>query len=136
MAVGVLRDPAGRVLITRRHTESHQGGLWEFPGGKLEEGESLTAALARELFEELGVRVLEHRALVDLRHDYGDCRVRLDVHEILRYSGEPQGREGQPMRWVAAVELDGYDFPAANLPIVEALCSPKSSETVSANSPD
>ena len=121
VAVGILRDGGGRVLLTRRHRDSHQGGLWEFPGGKVEAGESLSDALRRELREELDIVVRAHRPLLEIRHDYGDRRVRLDVHEVLEHAGEPRPLEGQPMRWVPAEELDALCFPDANLPIIEAL---------------
>lgn len=121
MAVGVLRNGEGQVLLTRRHAQSHQGGLWEFPGGKVETGESLSTALQRELLEELGVEVEAHQHLIDIRHDYGDKRVWLDVHEVLSFSGQPTPREAQPMRWVAIEQLSDYEFPAANGPIVQAL---------------
>jgi 8-oxo-dGTP diphosphatase len=121
VAVAVLRDRQGRVLLTRRHPERHQGGLWEFPGGKLEAGESLATALARELHEELGVVLVDHQPLLEVRHDYGDLRVLLDVHEVLGFTGEPRACEGQPMRWVRPEDLTAYEFPRANAPIVQVL---------------
>jgi 8-oxo-dGTP diphosphatase len=119
--VAVLRGPEGEVLLTRRHADSHQGGLWEFPGGKVEPGESLAAALRRELLEELAVCVESHTPLIEVRHDYGDKQVLLDVHEVTAFSGEPAPQEAQPMRWVPLKELADYEFPAANAPIVKAL---------------
>jgi 8-oxo-dGTP diphosphatase len=121
VAVGVLCDPAGRVLITRRHAGSHQGGLWEFPGGKLEAGEDVLAALRRELLEELGIHVGAARALLEVHHDYPDKQVLLDVWQVQDFAGQAQGREGQPLKWVPAEELGDYEFPAANTPIVEAI---------------
>ena len=121
VAVAVLRDGEGRILLTRRHADSHQGGLWEFPGGKVEAGESLAAALRRELREELGVDIRSHRPLLEIRHDYGDKRVFLDVHIVEDFAGRPRPLEQQPMRWVAVEELCDYAFPAANEPIVDAL---------------
>jgi 8-oxo-dGTP diphosphatase len=121
VAVAVLRDPQGRVLLTRRHPERHQGGLWEFPGGKVEAGETLAMALARELREELGVVLSAHQPLLEVRHDYGDRRVLLDVHEVLEFTGEPRACEGQPMRWVCPEDLTAYEFPKANAAIVQAV---------------
>ena len=121
VAVGVLCDAGGRVLIGRRQAHKHQGGLWEFPGGKVEEGESVAAALARELREELGVDVIESRALLSVEHDYGDRAVLLDVHVVTRYAGEASGEEGQLLRWVAAGALDDFAFPAANAAIIAAV---------------
>ncbi len=121
VAVGVVLDEARRVLITRRATHSHQGGLWEFPGGKVEPGEAVTDALARELQEELGIEVGRTSPLLEVQHDYGDRQVLLDVHVVWVHRGRPQGLEGQPLAWVRAGELDSYPFPAANQPIVTAV---------------
>ena len=121
VAVGILIDDAGRVLITRRAPGAHQGGLWEFPGGKLEEGETLLEALTRELSEELGVRVETTEPLMVLEHDYGDKQVRLDIHRVTRWSGEPRGLEGQPLAWQRPEQLRDWAFPAANRPILERL---------------
>ena len=121
VAVGILIDDAGRVLVTRRARGAHQGGLWEFPGGKLEEGETLLEALTRELSEELGVRVETAEPLMVLEHDYGDKQVRLDVHRVTRWSGEPRGLEGQPLAWQRPEQLRDCAFPAANRPILERL---------------
>ena len=121
VAVGILIDDAGRVLVTRRAPDAHQGGLWEFPGGKVEENETILAALARELQEELGVLVEATEALMVLDHDYGDKQVRLDVHCVTRWSGEPRGLEGQPLAWQQPEGLRNWAFPAANRPILERL---------------
>ena len=123
VAVGVIVDAAGNILITRRAPDSHQGGLWEFPGGKVEEGESLQAALSRELREELGIEIGPGSPLLEVQHDYGDKAVLLDVHVIRAFSGEAIGLEGQPLAWVPVTELAHYAFPAANVPIVEAVIS-------------
>ena len=121
VAVGILIDDAGRVLVTRRAPEAHQGGLWEFPGGKVEKNETILAALARELQEELGVLVEATEALMVLDHDYGDKQVRLDVHCVTRWSGEPRGLEGQPLAWQQPEQLRDWAFPAANRSILERL---------------
>jgi len=121
VAVGVILNAHGEVLLTRRACAAHQGGLWEFPGGKVEAGEATGEALARELGEELGISVTRSTPLVEVHHDYGDRAVWLDVHVVWEFSGEPQGLEGQPMAWVRAETLADYPFPAANVPIVEAV---------------
>lgn len=121
VAVGVILDSERNILITRRDPDSHQGGLWEFPGGKVEEGESLGSALARELWEELGIEIGGSSALLEVRHDYGDKAVFLDVHVVWEFRGTASSREGQPMAWVAPRDLRQYDFPAANVPIVDAV---------------
>ncbi|MEZ5504214.1 MAG: 8-oxo-dGTP diphosphatase MutT [Halioglobus sp.] len=121
VAVGVILDRQRNVLITRRAQDAHQGGLWEFPGGKVEAGESLQVALARELREELGITVARTTALLEVRHDYGDKSVLLDVHVVWEFEGEARALEDQPMVWVSAQELVNYVFPAANMPIVAAV---------------
>lgn len=121
VAVGVIVDSAHNVLITRRAQSAHQGGLWEFPGGKVEAGESLLAALTRELQEELGIVIGRTSALLEIHHDYGDKQVLLDVHVVWDYSGEARSLENQPMAWVSPQELTRYAFPAANGAIVTAL---------------
>jgi mutator protein MutT len=98
---GAIADPEARILVTRRPEHVHQGGLWEFPGGKLEPGEDPEQGLARELAEELGVRVLASRPLIRIHHDYGDRHILLDVRRVSRYEGVPQGLEGQPLAWLA-----------------------------------
>jgi 8-oxo-dGTP diphosphatase len=124
VAVGALTNLIGDVLITRRPEHVHQGGLWEFPGGKVELGETVERALTRELREELGVEVASMRPLIRVRHAYTDKTVLLDVWRIDSYWGEPRGLEGQPLRWVAPHGLAEYDFPAADAPIINALRLP------------
>ena len=122
VAVAVVFDEHGSVLISRRHQDSHQGGLWEFPGGKIEPEEQVNHALDRELEEELGIRVLSATPLLEVRHDYQDKKVLLDVWLVSSYSGEAHGREGQQVRWVAPGQLVELEFPAANGPIIDAVC--------------
>lgn len=124
VAVGVIEDPRGDIMIARRPDTAHQGGLWEFPGGKVDPGESLEAALARELKEELDIEVLASEPLIEIHHDYPDKSVWLQVRRVTRFAGEARGNEGQPVRWVAPDRLSEYDFPAANRPILNALCLP------------
>lgn len=122
MAVGVVFHPDNRrILVARRPEGLHQGGLWEFPGGKIEPGEGVEEALARELREELSIGVLDYRPLIQVTHDYPDMPVLLDVWLVRRFSGEPQGREGQPLRWVAAGDLARLPFPAGNRAIIECV---------------
>ncbi|GIZ12348.1 Nudix family hydrolase [Pseudomonas sp. NCCP-436] len=124
VAVAVIQAEDGRILIARRPQDKHQGGLWEFPGGKVEDGEDVRLALARELEEELGIRPTEARPLIQVRHDYPDKRVLLDVWKVTAFNGEPHGVEGQPLVWVRPRELGSYEFPAANQPIVAAASLP------------
>ena len=120
VAAAVIRGVDGRILIARRPEDKHQGGLWEFPGGKVEEGEAVRVALDRELEEELGIRPQAARPLIQIRHDYPDKQVLLDVWEVSVFSGEPHGAEGQPLAWASERQLLEYQFPAANKPIVAA----------------
>lgn len=116
----------GRVLIARRPEHVHQGGLLEFPGGKVEPGETVQQALVREIAEETGLRVppASLEPVIGIRHDYGDKQVFLDVWKTSAAQGEPEGREGQPIDWLAPDELQDKDFPAANRPIIRALNLP------------
>ena len=121
VAVGILTDNGGRVLVTRRKTGTHQGGLWEFPGGKVEPSETIDEALSRELQEELGVSIEAAEPYMVIDHDYGDKQVKLDVYRVTRWQGEARGLEGQPLAWKLPIELVGWPFPAANTPILERL---------------
>lgn len=121
----VIRRADRSILIAKRPEAAHQGGLWEFPGGKLEEGEPRLDGLARELQEELGIQITNARPLIDIRHDYPDKSIRLDVWSVSAFSGEAHGAEGQQVRWVAPHDLGQYAFPAANKPIVLAATLPQ-----------
>ncbi|WP_296264656.1 Nudix family hydrolase [Pseudomonas sp. UBA6562] len=120
VVAAVIRRADGQVLLAQRSASQHQGGLWEFPGGKVEAGEAVEAALARELREELGIEVSASRPLITVSHDYPDKRVLLEVREVSAFTGEPHGAEGQPLAWVAPRDLPSYEFPQANRPIVAA----------------
>jgi len=121
VAVAVITDKDGRILIAKRPDGVHQGGLWEFPGGKVECGESLEAALNRELIEELGIELEACEPLLEIHHDYPDKSVLLDVWRVTAFIGQAYGREQQPIRWVAPEALADYRFPEANLPILKAI---------------
>lgn len=124
VAAAALVNTEGAVLLTRRHDDAHQGGLWEFPGGKLEPGESVSEGLHRELREELGIVPDKHRPLIRVRHVYEDREVLLDVHLVTVWKGEPTGQEGQPLAWVLPPQLVDYPMPPADVPIVQALRLP------------
>ena len=118
VAVGVLIDDAHCVLLARRQKGTHLEGYWEFPGGKVEPGETVEAALARELSEELGVEIGETSPLMTVNHDYGEKQVLLDVHRVLSWEGEPHGAEGQPIAWASEAALGDYQVPEANAGIM------------------
>lgn len=120
VAVGVIRDLDGNILLSQRARHAHQGGLWEFPGGKLEPGETAAQALQRELLEEVGIRVTASAPLIKIRHDYGDKQVLLDVWNVTAFEGQAQSCENQLIRWIKPEQLGEFNFPAANLPIITA----------------
>ncbi len=121
VAVGIIRNDQGEVLIALRDKKQHQGGLWEFPGGKVEAGESLDTALRRELQEELDLEVLSSSPLLKIEHDYGDKQVLLDVCLVESFQGKVKGKEGQAICWVSLKELVNYQFPRANQEIIRFL---------------
>ncbi len=121
VAVAVIVGSDGHILIAKRPEHVHQGGLWEFPGGKVEAGESLEVALKRELQEELGIKLQACEPFLEIHHDYPDKQVFLDVWSVTAFSGDVYGREQQPILWVAPERLSDYDFPEANQPIVASL---------------
>lgn len=124
VAAAVILNAQGQILLARRPEDKHQGGLWEFPGGKVEPREPVVEALARELDEELGIQITTARPLIQIPHHYPDKSVLLDVYEVSAFEGQAYGREGQPIAWVDRSELAGYEFPAANKPIVAAALLP------------
>lgn len=120
VVAAVISDQQGRVLIAKRPDDKHQGGLWEFPGGKVEKSETRQRALARELNEEIGITVKSCQPLIQFQYDYPDKSVLLDVWRVNDFSGEAHGREGQDIQWVNPTAFDDYEFPAANRPIITA----------------
>lgn len=121
VAVGVIINADGQICIAKRPLGKPLAGLWEFPGGKVEAGESVFQALVRELDEELGILPLQSTPLIEIEHSYPEQTVLLDVHTIEQFDGEPQGREQQEVRWIQRAELRNFEFPAANKAIVDAL---------------
>lgn len=124
VAVAVIKNQHGQFLIAKRSENAHQGGLWEFPGGKVENTETVLDALKRELFEELGIALIQASPLIRIPHDYADKSVLLDVWYIDEFTGKAFGKEGQETCWVNASEFSSYDFPAANVPIITAIQLP------------
>ncbi|MBF0471446.1 MAG: Nudix family hydrolase [Gammaproteobacteria bacterium] len=128
VVLALLRDEAGRVLIARRPSSVHLGGVWEFPGGKVEAGESLLAALRRELMEELAITPLQQRRLMSYDYDYPDRRLRLHVWLVEQWQGAlaaaEVGCDDQPLLWLSLAMRDQYPFPEANEAIFAALTLP------------
>ena len=124
VAVAVIQDSHGQYFIAKRPLESHQGGLWEFPGGKVENNETVLDALKRELYEEVGITLIHADPLIKIHHNYTDKSVLLDVWKVDDFSGTAFGKEGQETCWINKDELSSYDFPVANLPIIKSLQLP------------
>jgi 8-oxo-dGTP diphosphatase len=136
IAVGVVSDPDGRILISERKADCAYAGQWEFPGGKCEPGEDVCTALARELHEELGITVRAARPLIRLSHRYPDRHVLLDTWRVTVWDGVPEARENQRFAWVPAAELDDYPMLTANRPIVRAAQLPETYLITPAPGPD
>lgn len=124
VVAAVITDARGRILLNRRKGDSDMAGLWEFPGGKREPGESSEQALARELHEELGIDAEIGEWLMDVPQIYPDKRLRLEVRMVRQWKGSARGREGQAVTWVAPDKLGRYSMPPADLPVVAALRQP------------
>ena len=120
VAVGVILRGDSTFVCLRSH-DKHQGGKWEFPGGKVDEGEDILNALARELKEETGIEVTVASPLTVIRHDYGDKQVELHVYCVTDFDGEPYGREGQLGKWCDIQSLSPEDYPQANADIITLL---------------
>jgi len=126
VVAGLLRDPRGRVLLAARPPGSHLAGLWEFPGGKVEPGESHAEALQRELHEELGIQIGPSEALMEVLCPGADTAIRLSLRTVPTWQGAPRGLDGQTLRWQHPEQIDRqtltpadrYLLPAARLPAV------------------
>lgn len=121
---GIIRDARGRVLLARRTEGRDLAGLWEFPGGKRERGETAEAALARELHEELGIHVDVGDPVITVPQAYPHKRLRLDVRGITQWRGTPRGLESQALAWVPPHKLASYAMPPADRPVVAAMQQP------------
>jgi 8-oxo-dGTP diphosphatase len=125
VVAGALFDASGRVLIAQRPPGKHMAGGWEFPGGKVEQGEEPFAALKRELHEELGIDVHEAEPLIAYEHQHPHRRVLLDLWVVTRYSGEPQPLDAPVLQWVAVDELESAGLLEADRPMIGALAGRK-----------
>lgn len=121
IGVAVIWNDRGQILIDRRKPDGLLGGLWEFPGGKVEGEETIADCIQREIREELGIEIAVGDRLVVVDHTYSHFRVTLNVHSCQHLSGEPQAIECDEIRWVTLAELDQFPFPKANLQIIQAL---------------
>ena len=120
VAVGVIKA-GNKIYISKRADDLHQGGKWEFPGGKREANETIEQALVRELSEEIGIQVTKQSHFMLIEHDYGDKKVRLDVRLVEGFEGEANHQEGQQSQWVDISDLSYFTFPVANKVIIDKL---------------
>ena len=121
VAAGILQNSHGDVLLAERLCDGPFHGLWEFPGGKIEDDEAADVGLKRELHEELGIEVLESEPYMRLSHDYDDRSVDLEFFLVKRWRGEPAGLEGQQLRWANVEQLDAAELLPADAPLLAAL---------------
>ncbi|NEO28013.1 MAG: A/G-specific adenine glycosylase [Kamptonema sp. SIO4C4] len=121
IGVAVIRNEDNQILIDRRLDEGLLGGLWEFPGGKIEDNETIEDCIKREIQEELGIAIAVEDHLITLNHAYTHFRVTLNVYNCRHLDGEPQTLECQEIRWVSLEEIDQFPFPKANSKIIDAL---------------
>jgi 8-oxo-dGTP diphosphatase len=123
VAACALIDPDGRVLIAQRPADKQMGGLWEFPGGKVEPGESPEEALIRELAEELGIAVKEPclAPFSFASHNYADFHLLMPLYICRRWEGEPQAKEHTALKWVRPKDLKDYPMPPADVPLIPML---------------
>ena len=122
VAVAIITDKEHRVLIAQRPLHVPQGGLWEFPGGKLELNEAAEQALVREIREEIGLEVKQCQLLGEVNHQYPDKQVQLIVFHVTEFSGTASCREGQlALKWLDKEVLNPNDFPEANCAILKLI---------------
>ncbi len=121
VAAGILRDSSGRILIAERLCDGPFNGLWEFPGGKITDGETSAQALKRELAEELGIEVTTSRPFLEVHHEYPDRTVDIEFFEVTSWKGEAAGLEGQGLRWLLPSDLNPNVLLPADVPVLEAL---------------
>ena len=121
VVVGVVSDTNGKVLIGQRTFKDEYYAKWEFPGGKVEPGESHSEALERELKEELGIKIQKIHPLISLHYDYPDRKVNLNVLRVVRFTGDVKSCEGQSLCWVALQDLSSYDMLDGNKAIIKVL---------------
>ncbi|WP_104024328.1 8-oxo-dGTP diphosphatase MutT [Vibrio hyugaensis] len=119
VAAIIFNQDRSQIFITKRPDDKHKGGFWEFPGGKVEQNETVEQAMIRELEEEIGITVTEQALFEHLEYDYPDKSLKFDFITVSQFNNQPYGREGQEGRWVDIIALPNYAFPEANVPILE-----------------
>jgi 8-oxo-dGTP diphosphatase len=121
VVIAIILNAEGQVLIAQRSFHQEKGGMWEFPGGKVEINESGYDALVRELQEEIGIQITAADPWMKVEYDYPHKSVLLDTWMVRHYEGMPIGAEGQPIAWCALEDLKNYQFPEGNLAIIQKL---------------
>ncbi|OUL30642.1 DNA mismatch repair protein MutT [Nostoc sp. T09] len=121
IGVAVIWNEQQQILIDRRRAGGAMGGLWEFPGGKIEPGETVEECIQREIYEELGIEIAVGEHLITIDHTYTELRVTLTVHHCCHLTGVPQALECDEIRWVNLADLEQFAFPKANVQIIAAL---------------
>lgn len=121
VGVAVIWNQSGQILIDKRKLEGAMGGLWEFPGGKIEAGETVVDCIVREIREELAIEITVGKHLISIDRTYPTFQITLIVHHCQYIGGIPQPLESDEIRWVRIGDLDKYQFPAANMAIINAI---------------
>ncbi|WP_310482644.1 8-oxo-dGTP diphosphatase MutT [Chamaesiphon sp. VAR_48_metabat_403] len=121
IGVALIWNPARQILIDKRKAGGTMGGLWEFPGGKIEPGETVAECIVREIREELAIEISVGEHLITIEHTYPAFQITLIVHHCQHIGGIPQSIESDEIRWVNVNDLASYQFPAANLAIIHAI---------------
>lgn len=123
ISIAIVENEEKKYLISRRQEGQHLAGKWEFPGGKVEEGEMLEEAMQRELKEEVGLNAVQYCLFNSLTFHYDSLELDIKFYLVTQFEGNAIGLEGQQVKWVLAEELSGYDFPKANREIIKRLLS-------------
>ncbi|MCP4322376.1 MAG: 8-oxo-dGTP diphosphatase MutT [Psychromonas sp.] len=121
ISIAIVKNEQSKYLIALRKNDSHQGGKWEFPGGKVEVNEQPEEAMLRELFEEVGLLATQYNLFEKLFFDYGDKQLNLNYYLVEKFTGQAIGKQSQPIKWIAKDELASYDFPEANRGVIAKL---------------
>ena len=121
IGVAVINNSQGQILIDRRKQSGEMGGLWEFPGGKIEPGETVEECIEREIKEELDIEIAVGDRLTTITHNYETFKVTLYIHDCQYIGGEPQPLECEEILWVKPEQINQYQFPAANIQIVSLI---------------
>ena len=129
IGIAVIWSPSGQILIAKRKASGTMGGLWEFPGGKIEPGETVADCIIREVREELAISVAVGAHLISIEHTYPEFQLCAIVHHCQHISGIPRPIESDEVRWVDVGDLDKYQFPAANYAIIEAILHSRTPNT-------